>query len=179
MNESESASHLIVSDSLWPPWLSPTGLLCPQNSPGKSIRVGCHFRLQGNLPDPGIEPESLALQAVSLPSEPPGKSQVKMLVAQWYFSSLNRERSYLKYRGGISECLMGYFKGHLKYLRRDKTVYNESQPPPRASFCICQPEPVTAPPEPPRGPRWGLIHQSSQVLNGKQGNSRPKWGEGL
>jgi len=27
----------------------------------------------GDLPDPGIEPESLALQADSLPSEPTGK----------------------------------------------------------------------------------------------------------
>ena len=27
----------------------------------------------GDLPDPGIEPRSPALQAVSLPSEPPGK----------------------------------------------------------------------------------------------------------
>ena len=28
---------------------------------------------RGNLPDPGIEPRSPALQAHSLPSEPPGK----------------------------------------------------------------------------------------------------------
>ena len=26
--------------------------------PGKNTRVGCHFLLQGNLPDPGIEPMS-------------------------------------------------------------------------------------------------------------------------
>ena len=30
----------------------------------------------GDLPDPGIEPRSPALQADSLPSEPPGKSLV-------------------------------------------------------------------------------------------------------
>ena len=29
----------------------------------------------GNLPNPGIEPESPALQADSLPSEPPGKQR--------------------------------------------------------------------------------------------------------
>ena len=34
---------------------------------------GLPFRSQGDLPDPGIEPESPALQADSLPSEPPGK----------------------------------------------------------------------------------------------------------
>ena len=35
--------------------------------------MGCHFLLQGNLPDPVIEPGSPALQADALPSEPPGK----------------------------------------------------------------------------------------------------------
>ena len=35
--------------------------------------VGCHFLLQGNLPDPGIEPRSPALLADALPSEPPEK----------------------------------------------------------------------------------------------------------
>ena len=32
--------------------------------------MGCHFLLQGGLPDPGIEPRSLTLQADALPSEP-------------------------------------------------------------------------------------------------------------
>jgi len=36
--------------------------------------VGCHFLLWGNLPDPGIKPRSLALQADTLQSEPPGKN---------------------------------------------------------------------------------------------------------
>ena len=31
------------------------------------------FPSPGDLPDPGIEPESTALQADALPSEPPGK----------------------------------------------------------------------------------------------------------
>ena len=34
---------------------------------------GLPFPYPGNLPDPGIEPESPALQADFLPSEPPGK----------------------------------------------------------------------------------------------------------
>ena len=33
--------------------------LCPWNFPGKNIVVGCHFLLQGNLPNPGIKPASL------------------------------------------------------------------------------------------------------------------------
>ena len=42
------------------------------DSPGKNIGVGCHALLQGNLPNPGIEPTSPALQADFLPSQPPG-----------------------------------------------------------------------------------------------------------
>ena len=39
------------------------------DSPGKNIGVGCHALLQGNLPNPGIEPRSPAMQMDSLPSE--------------------------------------------------------------------------------------------------------------
>ena len=35
---------------------------------------GLPFLSPGDLPDPGIEPGSPALQADSLPSEPPGRS---------------------------------------------------------------------------------------------------------
>ena len=34
---------------------------------------GLPFPSPGDLPDPGVEPRSTALQADSLPSEPPGK----------------------------------------------------------------------------------------------------------
>ena len=37
----------VVSDSLRPPGLWPTRLLCPWESPGKNTGVGCHFLLQG------------------------------------------------------------------------------------------------------------------------------------
>ena len=36
---------------------------------------GLPFPSPGNLPNPGIRPKSPALQADSLPSEPPGKPQ--------------------------------------------------------------------------------------------------------
>ena len=36
---------------------------------------GLPFPSPGGLPDPGIEPRSLALQADALPSEPPGKGK--------------------------------------------------------------------------------------------------------
>ena len=40
-------------------------LLCPWNSPGKNTGLGCHFPLQGNLPDPRIKPASLAFPALA------------------------------------------------------------------------------------------------------------------
>ena len=52
---------------------TPVRLLCPWNSPGKKYWSGLPFPSPGGLPDQGIEPVSPALQADSLPSEPPGK----------------------------------------------------------------------------------------------------------
>ena len=40
---------------------------------GQKYWSGLPFPTLGDLPDPGIEPRSPALQAGSLPSEPPGK----------------------------------------------------------------------------------------------------------
>ena len=45
-SESDSISHSVLSDSLWPHGLQPTRLLSPWNSPGKKTGVGCHFLLQ-------------------------------------------------------------------------------------------------------------------------------------
>ena len=48
-------------------------------SPSKNTGVGYHALLQGNLPNPGIEPRSPTLKADSLPSKPPVKVKVKLL----------------------------------------------------------------------------------------------------
>ena len=40
-------------------------LPCPWDSPDKNTRVGCHFLLQGNLPEPGMKPRSLMSPAVA------------------------------------------------------------------------------------------------------------------
>ena len=48
----------VVADSLGSFGLLPSSLLCPWDFPGKNTGVGCHFLLQGDLPDPGIEPMS-------------------------------------------------------------------------------------------------------------------------
>ena len=55
-----------LSDSATPWTARPTRLLCPLDFPGKGIGAGCHFLLQGNLPDPGIEPRSPALHTDTL-----------------------------------------------------------------------------------------------------------------
>ena len=52
---------------------SQPGASCPCDSPGKDAGVGCHTL--GDLPDPGIKPESPTLQADSLPSDLPGKTE--------------------------------------------------------------------------------------------------------
>ena len=75
--KSESVSCLIVSNSLQLHGLQPIPcnsmdcnsmdrFLCPWNSPGKNTGLGSHSLLQGNLPDPGMEPWSPVLQADSL-----------------------------------------------------------------------------------------------------------------
>ena len=59
-----------------PPGSSVHGLL-----QARILGVGSTL-LQGNLPDTGIKPGSSALQADSLPSEPPGKSSTQVKVNQ-------------------------------------------------------------------------------------------------
>ena len=51
--------------TLQPHGLYPTRLLCPWDSPAKNTGADCHFLLQGNRPDPGIEPASLASPALT------------------------------------------------------------------------------------------------------------------
>ena len=58
---------------LWHHGLKPARLHCPWDIPGKSTGEGCHFLLQGNLPNPGIKPMSPALAGGFLTMEPPGK----------------------------------------------------------------------------------------------------------
>ena len=59
--------------TLRPHGLESARLLCPWNSPGKNTGVGCRFLLQGDLPDPGIEPASPAVAGGFFVAEPSGK----------------------------------------------------------------------------------------------------------
>ena len=51
-----------------PPGSSVRGIL-----PGRNTGEGCHFLPPGDFPDVGIEPESPAVAAVFIPTEPSGK----------------------------------------------------------------------------------------------------------
>ena len=67
----------VMSNSLWPYGLWPTRLLCPWDCPDQSTWETCPFPLLGDLPNPGIQPVSLAFLALAggfFTTEPPGKS---------------------------------------------------------------------------------------------------------
>ena len=73
-------NHLVTSNSLRPYGLSPAKFLCPWDFPGKNTRMGYNglpFPFPGELPNPGIEPESIAGILLhcrhSLPNQPTGK----------------------------------------------------------------------------------------------------------
>ena len=62
------------------------------NSPGQDSGVGSLFPSL-NLPNPGIEPRSLSLQADSLPAEPQGKPKKLAWVAYPFSSGSSQPRS--------------------------------------------------------------------------------------
>ena len=66
-------SPSVVSSSLWPHALWPTRLLWPWGCSRWEYWSGLPCPPPGDRPNPEIEPRSPALQADSLPSEPPGK----------------------------------------------------------------------------------------------------------
>ena len=98
-------SRSVLSDSSQPHGLQHASLPCSSPTPGSEVKSLSHvwlfaipwtvvnqaslsmgfsrqenwsglpFPFSGDLPDPGIEPRSPALQADTLPSEPPGKPQ--------------------------------------------------------------------------------------------------------
>ena len=74
-SEGEVLVASVVSYSLGPYGLQPSRLLCPWNFLGKN--TGLPFPPPGDLPDPGIEHGSPALQADSSLSEPPWEDRFK------------------------------------------------------------------------------------------------------
>ena len=68
----------MVSDSLWVPWTvayqAPPSMGFSRQEYWSGLPFPSPGPSPGDLPDPGIEPGSPALQTDALPSEPPGKS---------------------------------------------------------------------------------------------------------
>ena len=69
----------VMSDSLLPHGLQHASLCCPWGFFSQGYWSGLPCPPPGDLPDPEIESRSPALEAHSLPSEPPGKSQLFFL----------------------------------------------------------------------------------------------------
>ena len=94
--------------SLQPYGLQPATLLSPWDSPGKNTGVGCRVLLPGIFP--GIEPQSPALQADSLWSEPPGKPGYQKILI---FQKLQSETE------DVSDQLVKLFKMQFNVLFTD------------------------------------------------------------
>ena len=60
----------------------------------------------GDLPDPGIEPGSPALQADALPSEPPGKPHVKCKISSQAGDRSNLSKHWSFYYMGKHKCVI-------------------------------------------------------------------------
>ena len=104
----------VISDSLWP-----HGLYKPWNSPGQNTGVGSLSLLQGDLPNPGIEPRSLPLQADSLPAEPQGKSRI----LEWVAYPFSSRSSWSRNQTGVS-CIAGrFFTNSAIMVQRDKYIF--------------------------------------------------------
>ena len=72
MQGRESESRSVMSDSL-----RPHGLYSPWNSPGQNTGLGNQpFPSLGDLPNPGTQHRSPALQASSLPAELSGNPKI-------------------------------------------------------------------------------------------------------
>ena len=95
--KSESESCSVVSNSLWP-----CRLCSPWNSPGQNTGVGGVSPSSGDLPNPGIESRSPALQMASLSAEPPGKPKStrvgSLSLLQWIFLTQESNRGLLHCR---------------------------------------------------------------------------------
>ena len=74
---------IVISPTLRDPMdCSLTGSSVHWDSSSKNTGVGSQFPSPGDLPNPGTEPRSSALQVDSLPAEPPGKpdNQIEVIL---------------------------------------------------------------------------------------------------
>ena len=76
------------------PWTVGTRLLCPWTFPSRNTEVNCTFLLQGNLPDPEIQPESF----VSLTFSSVSQSLTPWTAAQQASLSITNSQSLMSIR---------------------------------------------------------------------------------
>ena len=114
----------VAYDSLWPDGLQPTRLPCPWNSLGKNTGVFCIFtQYQSgqpfpstvNLPNPGIELRSPALQADFLPSGSPGKLFMHLYILIFSLQDIMKMFSYYRI----------FFLGWFQFFYCQEQQYNE------------------------------------------------------
>ena len=85
-------SHSVMSDSLWPRLTVAHQAPPSMGFSRQEYLSGLPFPSPGDLPNPGIEPRSPALQAEALTSEPPGKpfnreAGVISDILEWLFNT--------------------------------------------------------------------------------------------
>ena len=95
IEQSESVSHSVISDSLYVSCQVPLSMGFSR----KEYWSGLPFSSPGELPDPGIKPGLLPLQAGSLPSEPGGKS---VLNKNMYYLKVFNKFIYIWYVKNVS-----------------------------------------------------------------------------
>ena len=136
MKESENEISSVVSDSLWP-----SGLYSPWISPGQNTRMGSHSLLQGNLPNPGMEPRSPTLLVDSLSTELSGKPDAT-------FQMMGAGQGFVLARVSDSLCLMVTFQ-------------------PEGPHKWCLPHPLCYPPPKKRGWAKNSVTGRSSVYLGR------------
>ena len=100
-------SHSVVSDSLRPYGLQPTRLLCPWGFSRPEYWSGFPCPPPGDLPDPGIQPRSPALQVILYQLSHQGRPGILV----WVDYPFSRGSSQPRNQTGIS-CIAGRFFTH-------------------------------------------------------------------
>ena len=94
----------VVSDSLRPPGLYPSRLLCSWNSPGKNTGVVCHALLQGIFPTQGLNPGLPHCREILYRLSHQGSPRIPEWMAYRFSRGSSRPRNWT----GVS-CIAGRF----------------------------------------------------------------------
>ena len=141
-NGSESESHSVVIDSLWP-----HGLYSPWNSPGQNIGVGSHSLLQGIVPTQGSNPGLLHCRQILYQLSHQGtpwkwKAKAIFLPRQknydsfsWCWSIFVLETSFSV--SDISHLLSGCFQPEFISEMENHWIWNQNRNSPRSrTMCL-------------------------------------------